>query len=297
MVKKVFLLATFLMGMAAAFAQEKPITGKVVDETGASLPGATVKIKGTDKAVVTDVNGTYSITAATGSTLVFSYVGYATQEITVGESNVIDVAMSPEVTEMSEVVVIGYGVQKKSLVTGAIAKVKSDEMVGQPSSRLEQSLQGRTAGVVFNKTSGNPGAQVTVRIRGVSSNGNADPLFIIDGMKVSKYVFNEINPNDIESVEVLKDAASAAIYGSEGANGVIIVTTKSGKDKKGKASVSYDGYYGWQQASYAPVMSASQYIDYFREAYAYDRMYGNLNGGLGKLRAIATMMYGANVPL
>jgi len=202
-----------------------------VDETGAPLPGATVKIKGTDKAVVTDVNGTYSITAATGSTLVFSYVGYNTQEIAVGESNVIDVSMAPEVTEMSEVVVIGYGVQKKSLVTGSISKIKSDELVAQPSSRLEQSLQGKTAGVVFNKTSGNPGAGITVRIRGVSSNGNADPLFIIDGMKTSKYVFNEINPNDIESVEVLKDAASAAIYGSEGANGVIIVTTKSGKKK------------------------------------------------------------------
>jgi len=139
--------------------------------------------------------------------------------------------MAPEVTEMSELVVIGYGVQKKRLVTGSISKIKSDELVAQPFSRLEQSLQGKTAGVVFNKTSGNPGAGITVRIRGVSSNGNADPLFIIDGMKTTKYVFNEINPNDIESVEVLKDAASAAIYGSEGANGVIIVTTKSGKKK------------------------------------------------------------------
>jgi len=297
MVKKVFLLATFLLGMAAAFAQEKPITGKVVDETGAPLPGATVKIKGTDKAVVTDVNGTYSITAATGSTLVFSYVGYTTQEIAVGESNVIDVSMAPEVTEMSEVVVIGYGVQKKSLVTGSISKIKSDELVAQPSSRLEQSLQGKTAGVVFNKTSGNPGAGITVRIRGVSSNGNADPLFIIDGMKTTKYVFNEINPNDIESVEVLKDAASAAIYGSEGANGVIIVTTKSGKSSKGKVNVTYDGYYGWQQADYVHSMSADQYREYFSEAYAYDRMYGNLAGGLTKLRGIATQMNAANVPL
>ncbi|MGC8802712.1 MAG: SusC/RagA family TonB-linked outer membrane protein, partial [Bacteroidales bacterium] len=297
MVKKVFLLATFLLGMATAFAQEKPITGKVVDETGAPLPGATVKIKGTDRAAVTDVDGQYKISAAAGATLVFSYVGYQAQEIAVGESNVIDVAMKPEVTEMTEVVVVGYGVQKKSLVTGAISKIKSDELVAQPNARIEQSLQGRTAGVVFNKTSGNPGAQITVRVRGVSSNGNADPLFIIDGMKTSKYVFNEINPNDIESVEVLKDAASSAIYGSEGANGVIIVTTKTGKGAKGKVTVSYDGYYGWQQASYAPVMSASQYRDYFAEAYAYDRMYGNLSGGLTKLRAIATMMYNANVPL
>lgn len=297
MVKKVFLLATFLLGMAAVFAQEKPITGKVVDETGAPLPGATVKIKGTERAVVTDLNGMYSITAATGSSLVFSYVGYTTQEIAVGESNVIDIAMTPDVTEMGEVVVIGYGVQKKSLVTGAIAKVKSDELIGQPSGRLEQSLQGRTAGVVFNKTSGNPGAQITVRVRGVSSNGNADPLFIIDGMKVSKYVFNEINPNDIESVEVLKDAASAAIYGSEGANGVIIVTTKSGKSSKGKVNVTYDGYYGWQQADYVHSMSADQYREYFSEAYAYDRLYGTLSGGLTKLRSIASGMYSANVPL
>ncbi len=297
MVKKVFLLATFLIGMVAAFAQDKPITGKVVDETGAPMPGATVKIKGTDKAVVTDVNGSYSIAVPAGSVLVFSYVGYTSQEIIVGESNVIDVNMNPEVTDVGEVVVVGYGVQKKSLVTGSISKIKSEELVAQPAARLEQSLQGRTAGVVFNKTSGNPGAQVTVRVRGVSSNSNADPLFIIDGMKTSKYVFNEINPSDIESVEVLKDAASSAIYGSEGANGVIIVTTKSGKGKKGKVTVSYDGYYGWQQASYAKVLSADQYRDYFREAYAYDRMYGNYDGGLTRLRAIATQMEKNNINL
>lgn len=268
MVKKVFLLATFLMGMAAAFAQEKPITGKVVDETGASLPGATVKIKGTDKAVVTDVNGTYSITAATGSTLVFSYVGYATQEITVGESNVIDVAMSPEVTEMSEVVVIGYGVQKKSLVTGAIAKVESKDIASTVATRFEQAIQGKTAGMLVIQNSGAPGSGMTIKIRGNSSDGSNNPVYIVDGVKTGGLEY--LNPGDIESIEVLKDAASAAIYGAEGGNGVVIITTKKGK--KGTSVIEYRYAHGEQVATNLPkVMNSQQYKDYFLEATRADK--------------------------
>ncbi|HOT14550.1 MAG TPA: TonB-dependent receptor [Bacteroidales bacterium] len=272
MVKKMLLLVTFLAGLVQLYAQDRTITGKIVDEAGNILPGATVTLKGTTKVTVTDLNGVYSLSAPQeGGTLVVSYVGYTSQEVQIGESNTVDINLQPDIQALNEVVVVGYGVQKKSLVTGSIAKVKAEDLANQPALRVEQALQGKTSGVIFNQTSGNPGAQVTVRIRGVSSNGKSEPLFIIDGMKTSKFVMNEIDPADIESVEVLKDAASAAIYGSEGANGVIIITTKSGAGNKEKVTVTYDGYYGWQVADPVAVMSTAQYKDYFREAYAYDK--------------------------
>lgn len=269
MMRKLTFLIVFLFSLSQVFGQDRTITGKVVDETGATLPGATVSLKGTQKGTVTDINGVYSISVpATGGTLEISYVGYQPKQVEIGESNVIDVNMAQDVQSLEQVVVVGYGVQKKSLVTGSISKVKSEDIVSQPSLRVEQALQGRTSGVVFNQTSGNPGAQISVRVRGVGSGDNTDPLFIIDGLKTSKYVMNEIDPSDIESVEVLKDAASAAIYGSEGANGVIIITTKSGAGKKDHTEVVYSAFYGVQKANPVEVMNADQYRDYFAEASA-----------------------------
>jgi TonB-linked SusC/RagA family outer membrane protein len=263
MVKKVVLLATFLFGMVSIFAQERSITGKVVDETGSPMPGATVKIKGTDKASVTDVNGTYSITVSSGATLVFSYVGYTSQEIEVGEKTVIDVTMQPEVTSMDEVVVIGYGVQKKSLVTAAIAKVEAKDIASTVSTRFEQALQGKTSGMVVVQNSGAPGSGMTIKIRGNSSDGSNAPLYIVDGVKTGGLEY--LNPGDIESVEILKDAASAAIYGAEGGNGVVLITTKKGQ--KGNSIIEYKYSHGEQTATNLPkVMNGEQYRKYFMEA-------------------------------
>jgi TonB-dependent starch-binding outer membrane protein SusC len=283
---KMFLIFILAVTLTQVHAQEKKITGKIIDETGNTMTGATVRIKGTEKGAISDVNGIYTILADTGSTLQISFAGYMTEEVVVGESGIMDINLIPTIESLEEVVVVGYGVQKKSLVTGSISKVKTEDIVSTPALRIEQALQGRTSGVVFNQTSGNPGAQVTAHIRGVSSNSTSEPLFIIDGLKTSKNVMNEIDPSDIESVEVLKDGASAAIYGSEGANGVIIITTKSGTGKKDHTEIVYDAYYGFQKASPVEVMDANQYREYFAEAYAYNKRYSSATGLDGPANAI-----------
>ena len=266
-----FLLTMFLFTFCAN-AQIREITGTLTDENNQGLPGATILIKGTANGATTDSYGNYSINVPQDSTLVFSYVGYLSEEVKITDQSEVNISFIPDITDFGEVVVVGYGVQKKSLVTGSIAKVKAKDIVSTPSLRIEQALQGRTSGVVYNQTSGNPGTQITVRIRGISSNSNSEPLYIVDGLKTSKYVLNEIDPSDIESVEVLKDAASAAIYGSQGANGVIIITTKSGTAKKNHTEIVYDAYYGIQMAKPVEVMSAEQYREYFAEAYAYNNI-------------------------
>ncbi len=269
MVKKLIFLTAFLYCLVTAFAQERTITGKVVDETGATLPGATVTLKGTTKVAVTDVNGVFSISVpSTGGELEISYVGYQTETITIGDKNVIDVTMKPEITEMGEVVVIGYGVQKKSLVTAAITKVDSKELAKSTATRFEQALQGRTAGMVVVQNSGAPGAGLTIKVRGNSSDGANSPLYIVDGVKTGGLEY--LNPADIESIEVLKDAASAAIYGAEGGNGVIIVTTKKGN--KGVSQIEYTYTHGEQTPTNLPkVMNSKQYKDYFLEATRYEK--------------------------
>ena len=266
-----FLLTMFLFTFCAN-AQIREITGTLTDENNQGLPGATILIKGTENGATTDSYGNYSINVPQDSTLVFSYVGYLSEEVKITDQSEVNISFIPDITDFGEVVVVGYGVQKKSLVTGSIAKVKANDIVSTPSLRIEQALQGRTSGVVYNQTSGNPGTQITVRIRGISSNSNSEPLYIVDGLKTSKYVLNEIDPSDIESVEVLKDAASAAIYGSQGANGVIIITTKSGTAKKNHTEIVYDAYYGIQMAKPVEVMSAEQYREYFAKAYAYNNI-------------------------
>lgn len=257
-------LLVFLFGLSQVFAQEKTITGKVVDETGTSLPGATVSLKGTSKGVITDINGSYSITApATGGVLVISYVGYLPKELEVGTSNVIDVTMAPDVKALDQVIVVGYGIQKKSLVTGSISKIDSKDITSTPVARLDQALQGKTSGVFIAQSSGSPGSAMSIKIRGNSSDGTNNPLYIVDGVKVSNIDF--ISPNDIESMEVLKDAASSAIYGAEGGNGVIIVNTKKGK--KGESEVKYNYYHSWQNVGhYVQPMSAKEYLQYMHEA-------------------------------
>jgi TonB-dependent starch-binding outer membrane protein SusC len=241
--------------------QQYTIKGKVIDsETGEPLPGVNIIVKGQNIGTITDVEGNFSLQSnQEETTLSISFIGYATQEVAASHTSVVQVQLAPDVMGLEEVVVIGYGIEKKSLVTGAISSVKSEEIANTSISMAEQALQGRTAGVMVLPSSGSPGAEMKVRIRGAGSNGNSQPLFIVDGVKTRN--INVISPNDIESMEVLKDAASSAIYGAEGANGVVIITTKTGT--KGKSLISYSFQYGNQTAGNLPeMMNAQQYIDF-----------------------------------
>ncbi len=245
--------------------QQNPVTGKVTDATtGEPLPGVTVLVKGTTIGIYTDADGNYNIgVPQNATTLVFSFIGYETMEIAIGGQTVVNVTLQSEVTDLDEVVVIGYGVQKKSVVTGAISSVTSEQIQNASNTKAGQALQGKTAGVQVISTSGAPGAEMKIRVRGYSSNGTADPLYIVDGVKTSDISY--LDPGDISAMEVLKDAASAAIYGAEGGNGVIMITTKQGK--KGSSSITYDFQYALKSVGKLPDMAdAEEYATYTNEA-------------------------------
>ena len=234
--------------MQNAFGQIS-ISGKITDQENNELPGATVMIKGTNKGVITDSNGKYLIEVDnTESTLVFSFVGYTTQEIVVGNQTTINLQMVPEVTSLDQLVVVGYGTQRKRDITGAIAIADTEILEKSESNNITNRLQGLVPGVNV-VTTGEPGSIGRIRIRGnvftgVDGNGGANqPLFVIDGVLTNDNRF--LNPNDIESVQVLKDASSSAIYGSRAANGVIIITTKKGKS--GRPEINFSASYGIQQ--------------------------------------------------
>jgi TonB-linked SusC/RagA family outer membrane protein len=235
----VFLLLLFIT--SSVIAQNKQITGKVINkETGAPLEGLSVMADKTTQGVVTKADGSYSISVKTGTTsLVFSFVGFETKVVSIGAKKNIDVEMTVAVAEGSEVVVVGYGTQKKSSLTGAIAKFKNEKLDEAPVARLDQALQGKIAGVQIQNVSSEAGAAPKISIRGISSlNAGSSPLIVIDGMPVPDGL-SFLNPGDVESIEVLKDAASAAIYGSRGASGVIMVTTKKGSVSKTKYNFKF----------------------------------------------------------
>ena len=238
------LLTLLLLGLSCvAFAQNRQtVTGKVT-AGNEPLVGAFVTEKGTSNGASTDLDGNYTIKVAKGAVLEFSCIGYKVQDVTVGESAVINVKMEEDVSFLDEVVVIGYGVQKKSVVTASISHLNSETIKNTASTRIDNVLKGVTSGVTVTSSSGQPGASSQVRIRGVGTINNSEPLYIVDGMAIDGGI-DYLNPNDIQSVEVLKDAASGAVYGARAANGVILVTTKSGV--KGNAKVSYDFQYGVQ---------------------------------------------------
>ena len=252
-----------LVSISTAYAQERQITGVVTDAFNEPLPGVNVVVKGTLRGTITDVSGKYTIDAGNDQTLLYSFVGFTDKEVAIGNQSVINVVLEESARAIDEVVVVGYGVQRKSVVTAAISSVKAEELERSSIGRVEHAIQGRTSGVTVLPHSGSPGAGVKVRVRGTGSNGNSEPLYIVDGMKTGS--INDINPNDISSVEILKDAASAAIYGTEGANGVVLITTKSGV--KGRTQVNYDFQYGIQTlAAKAEMMNASEYKVFMEEA-------------------------------
>lgn len=261
---KLFFLLAVLTCSISSFAQGHRVSGTVFDEeTGIAIPGVTIVERNTQNGTTTDVNGKFSLQVASGNAvIVVSFVGYQKQEIPVDNRSSIDVTMQVEVTDLSEIVVIGYGTQRKKVVTGAIANVSSEEITTTPVLRVDQAMQGRTAGVQVTNLSGQPGEAPTIRIRGAGTTGNANPLYIVDGMAVGGIDY--LNPGDIESIDVLKDAASAAIYGARAANGVVLITTKTGT--KGKMSISYSGYYGIQNvAKKLDLLDAEQYRELMNE--------------------------------
>lgn len=272
--KKTFFALLILMSFLTVHAQELQVKGVVTSaDDGQPIPGVSVVEKGTTNGMITGIDGNYSLKLSGNSTLVFSFVGMETQEVPVNKRSLINVELATEQTDIDEVVVVGYGTQKKSLVTGAISKVSSEDLKKTSDMRVTQALQGKTAGVVISSNSGQPGDQVSIRIRGIGTNGDADPLYIIDGLPMSGAGTDFLNSNDVESIEVLKDAASCAIYGARGANGVILITTKSGK-KDSKMVVTYDGYYGvqnpWRKLR---LLESSEYMMLTNEA--------AMNGGMG----------------
>jgi len=247
--------------------QQRTVSGTVTTETGEPLAGVSVNIKGTQLSTSTDENGHFSLSLAEGSgMLVFSSVGYITQEIDVNEQSSVRVVLEQEEKTLNEIVVVGYGTQKKSVVTGAISSVKSEDLQNQQIGRVEQALQGRTSGLTIASSSGAPGSAATVRVRGATSlnEGASDPLYVVDGVVVDIGGIDYLNPSDIESIEVLKDAASAAIYGARSSAGVILVTTKKGSS--GAVRLSYNGYLGTQApAKKLSLLDAIQYATLMNE--------------------------------
>ena len=246
---------------AAASVQEvqqatKKITGTVVDAQGPVI-GASVMEKGTTNGTVTDFDGNFTLNVNPGATIVLSYIGYETQEIKVGNQSNFNITLNEDDAVLEEVVVVGYGVQKKKLVTGATVQVKGEEIAKLNTTSALEAMQSSTPGVQITQSSSQPGKGYKVYIRGIGTTGDSSPLYVIDG--VAGGDINAINPNDIESIDVLKDAASAAIYGSRAANGVILVTTKQGKE--GKIELSYNGAIGWSNAYKRPqLLNAQQYM-------------------------------------
>lgn len=234
----------------------KIVKGTVTSATdGEALMGATVKVLGSQTGTVTDLDGKFSLEAKDGQTLVVSYIGFVQQKVKVTGNDLV-IRLQEEANSLNDVVVVGYGVQKKKLVTGATLQVKGDDVAKLNTTNPLQALQGQTPGMTIVSESGQPGEGLKVNIRGIGTTGSSSPLYIIDGVRGD---IATLNPADIESIDVLKDAASAAIYGSQSANGVVLVTTKSGKD--GRTTVSFDGYRGWQNAIHkVDMLNAQQYM-------------------------------------
>ena len=290
--RNTFLLILAVLSALHSFAQERTISGTVLDEKGVTLPGATVSVKNTKITTTTDVNGKFSLhVPVAASTLVVSFVGMQPQDVSITKKNDLSIVLRSNNSLLGDVVVIGYGTQKRSDVNGAISSVSAKDIADIPQASVDQMLQGKAAGVTVTQNSGAPGAAVSVRVRGITSFSGSEPLYVVDGVALdgnatglaldgnannghqltnpaspseqekSPSVLANLNPNDIESIDVLKDASATAIYGSRGANGVIIITTKKGKN--GEAKISYDGYYGSQtQGKFLKMMNLPQYASY-----------------------------------
>jgi TonB-dependent starch-binding outer membrane protein SusC len=270
LIKVATLMLPMLLFSFWSFGQTLTIHGSVKDETGSPLPGVTVVVKGTSNGTSTDINGNYSISVpADAKILSFSFVGMVPLEIEIGGKTLIDAVLKQDVQKLEEIVVIGYGTQRRESVTGSVSSIKGDVMRDVPAGNITSALQGRIAGVDMQQTSSQPGASMQIRIRGTRSlNATNDPLVVLDGIPFPGSI-GDINPNDIKDLVILKDASATAIYGSRGANGVILITTKKG-EKGGKAQFSYNGYYGPKTIfGKYPMMDGPEFLKLRTEAAVY----------------------------
>lgn len=260
-----YFILTLLVSLVslAASAQDFVCTGQIVDDQGMPVIGASVFQKGTSKGAVSDLDGNFKLQVPEGSDITVSYIGYKSVEAKAAAN--MHIVLHEDNATLNELVVVGYGVQKKSVVTASIAKVGSDELGMTAPVRMDNALKGLAAGVTVTSSSGQPGAAAQIRVRGIGTINDSDPLYIVDGMPIEGGL-DYVNPSDIESIEVLKDAASGAIYGARAANGVVLVTTKSGK--KGKVKVNYNFSYGWQSKWHKrDVLNATEYAVMMNEGY------------------------------
>ncbi|WPR72646.1 TonB-dependent receptor [Flavobacterium sp. NG2] len=263
--KQHFFCYLFILFSVYLHAQDVIVSGKVYDENGFPIPGVTVLVKGTSTSSITDFDGVYKIKALAKATLEFTYLGYNKAQEVVNGRTKIDIKLKPSTESLQEIVVVGYGTQKKSVVTGAISSIKATDLEDLPITRVEQSLQGRVSGLTIAANSGQPGSSSTIRVRGVTTFGSNEPLWVVDGVVVDAGGIGFLNQSDIASIEVLKDAASQAIYGARAAAGVILVTTKKGKS--GKINVSYSGYTGVSApARKLNLLNGSEYATLMNEA-------------------------------
>lgn len=283
---KSFLILFFSLFLSAACFAQSIVTGKVLGDNNQLLSGVTITEKGTPNATVSKDDGSFSIRLTTSKPiLVLSNVGFAEKEIVVGKQNSLFITLTVESKQLNDVVVVGYGTQRKKDLTGAIASVGARDIEKIPTNGVDKALQGQVAGLQISTTSGAPGGNTTILVRGISSiTGGIEPLFVIDGYPVNNVGYSNplstINPNDIESIDVLKDASSTAIYGSRGSNGVIIITTKRGKS--GKPSIAFDSYAGVQEVAHKiKMMNARQFaevvIDARNAGYLDNFPNGNIN--------------------
>lgn len=284
-----------LLASLLSFAQTRTVTGKVTGATDSiGLPGVTVQVKGTNTAVATDMNGNYSINVPANGTLLFSHTGYGTRQVPVGENTTLDVQLQLSSGDLGEVVVIGYGTVKKRDLTGSVGSVKATQLQERPAASVNEALSGRIAGVQVTTNSGRPGGQTKIRIRGFSSiNSSNNPLYVVDGVYLpignqtqNSNSIDYINPNDIASVEVLKDASATAIYGARGANGVVLITTKRGTS--GATRVSYDGDFSVPTIGPKRVhmLNAQQYLDLENLAYDNIKVYDPDGWAAGNYSAV-----------
>ncbi len=265
--KKVYLKAKNTSETTGQGGKMKNISGIVVDETGMPVIGVSVLVKGTTNGVITDLDGNYRLTdVPENASLVFSYIGYQTVELKANGKGLDEITMKEDNELLDEVVVVGYGVQKKRDVTTAIASIRASDLKGQPVTSMAEAMVGKMPGVQVSQSTGAPGSSLQIKVRGTGTiTAGTSPLYVVDGVPLAQEQLNTFNMNDVESIEVLKDASSAAIYGSRGSNGVVLITTKKGQE--GHATVSYNGYYGWQTVSKKiDMLNAYEYADLVNDA-------------------------------
>jgi TonB-linked SusC/RagA family outer membrane protein len=302
---KLFLLglALLLANSLTLHAQSREVSGTVISgEDDLPLPGVSVLVKGTTRGAVTDIDGNYNISLqASDQTIIFSFVGFNSQEVTVNNQSTIDITLNPDMQALSEVVVVGYGEQKKETITGSVATVKGADLVKSPAMNLSNSIAGRMSGVIAVNRSGEPGYDgAGIRIRGSNTLGNNDALIVIDGIPARAGGIDRLNPNDIETISVLKDA-SAAIYGARAANGVILVTTKRGKE--GKPELTYQFNQGFAQPTVIPDLAdAAQYGEMLNDLNVYELPVNEWRSATDAYRSVHRYLYypgrtGKNSPI